>query len=105
MRHGATAPEWASPLPVETEEIKSLICSDHNERRLLGYFARSWRRCGWDEQHPNFDPFVSALMANEFTPIGIRCDHELQRLYPPRPCAGIGDDTELVWRLSSNDPP
>jgi hypothetical protein len=97
MRHGATAPEWASPLPVETEEIKSLICSDHNERRLLGYFARSWRRCGWDEQHPNFDPFVSALMANEFTPIGIRCDSELQRLYLPRPLAGLCG-SELAWR-------
>jgi hypothetical protein len=96
MRHEQTAPEWACPLPTKTEEIKRLICSGHNEHRLLGFFARSWRWCGWDERHPHLDPFVSGLLAYEYTPIEIRCDPELQQLYPPRPLAGLCG-SELAW--------
>ena len=101
MRHEQTAPAWACPLPVKTEEIKRLLHSGHNERRVLGYFGRSWRGCGWDERHPHFDPFVSGLMACEFTPIGIRCNSELQQLYPPRPLAGLCG-SELTWRSPRN---
>jgi hypothetical protein len=79
------------------EMCESLLYNDHNEQKLVGYYARSLRWNGWDfERHPPFDVFCRGVMEYIFSPMDLRMDQELQQMFPPRTLAGL--TTPLQWR-------
>jgi hypothetical protein len=97
--HERNAPSWACPLLLKENECDNYIyCSDYNSNKLLGYFSRSVRWNGWNiDRHPTFPVFCSGIMAYNFGPMEIRCDKELQQLFPPRKLEGL-ECSPLRWR-------
>jgi hypothetical protein len=90
-------PPWAPDLPLHERDIEELEHDDNSKLRLVGLFAGSLQGERWDAEHPSFSAYASGLLAYEYTPIEIRCDHELQCEFPPQPLAGLCDG-HLNWR-------
>ena len=88
---------WANPLPLKMEECESWVDNDHHALRLVGYFGRSLRWNDWDyERHPPFNTFCSGVMKYILSPMELRMDPELQRMFPRRALAALTNP--LQWR-------
>jgi hypothetical protein len=79
-------------LPLSLAQIRALMGS---WRHLLALYAYSWRKAGWDPEHPPFDEFTAGLLASPRVPWYLKNAVGLSEV-KPKPLAALDDET-FCW--------
>ena len=82
-------------LPLSLAQIRALMGVGDIWRHLLGLYAYSWRKAGWDPAHPGFDEFTAGLLASPRVPWFLKNAKGLSEI-KPKPLATLDDET-FCW--------